>query len=92
LGKKLYIALADAACRIPAAVSKTDQIAAPFWYTVETGVNVPLRRANRRYHPMGDKRANKDKQSKRRVKAVATAQTEAAKAVTLTRLVERKKK
>tara|TARA_R110000850_G_scaffold4626_13_gene20554 strand:- start:644 stop:769 length:126 start_codon:yes stop_codon:yes gene_type:complete len=41
---------------------------------------------------MGDKRANKDKQAKRRVKAATTAQTEAAKAVTLTGLVERKKK
>lgn len=41
---------------------------------------------------MGDKRANKDKQAKRRVKAATTAQTEAAKAATLTGLVERKKK
>jgi hypothetical protein len=41
---------------------------------------------------MGDKRANKDKQAKRRVKAVTTAQIEAAKAATLTGLVERKKK
>jgi|AntRauTorckE5430_2_1112549.scaffolds.fasta_scaffold25639_2 hypothetical protein len=41
---------------------------------------------------MGDKRANKDKQAKRRVKAVTTAQKAAEKAATLTGLVERKKK
>lgn len=44
-----------------------------------------------RYTTMGDKRANKDKQAKRRVKAVSTAQAAAAKATTLTSLVERKK-
>ena len=40
---------------------------------------------------MGDKRANKDKQAKRRVKAVTTAQAAAVKAARLTALVERKK-
>jgi len=40
---------------------------------------------------MGDKRANKEKQAKRRVKAVTIAEKAAAKAMTLTRLVERKK-
>ena len=40
---------------------------------------------------MGDKRANKDKQAKRRVKEVAKAQTAAFKAASLTALVERKK-
>ena len=40
---------------------------------------------------MGDKRANKEKQAKRRVKAVTKAEKAAAKAMTLTGLVERKK-
>lgn len=38
---------------------------------------------------MGDKRANKDKQAKRRVKAATKA--EAVKVTTLTAMVERKK-
>lgn len=41
---------------------------------------------------MGDKRANKDKQAKRRVKAVNKAQNDAVKAASLTAMVERKKK
>lgn len=42
---------------------------------------------------MGDKRANKEKQAKRRVKAVTSAEkaAAAAKVTTLTGLVERKK-
>ena len=41
---------------------------------------------------MGDKSANKDKQAKRRVKAVNKAQNDAVKAASLTAMVERKKK
>lgn len=55
------------------------------------GGDVPLPPPFDRFTTMGDKRANKDKQAKRRVKAVATAQSAAAKAATLTALVERKK-
>ncbi|WP_298858044.1 hypothetical protein [uncultured Sulfitobacter sp.] len=40
---------------------------------------------------MGDKRANKEKQAKRRVKAATTAEKAAAKAMTPAGLVERKK-
>jgi hypothetical protein len=46
----------------------------------------------RRFTTMGDKRANKDKQAKRRVKAVNKAQNDAVKAASLTAMVERKKK
>lgn len=75
------------------ALSKTDQIPVRFFKSLISGadeVSVPL--TFRRFKTMGDKRANKDKQAKRRVKAVATAQNEAAKAASLTAMVERKKK
>jgi len=64
-----------------------------FRRTLKTGADVvSVPSTVKRSTTMGDKRSNKDKQAKRRVKAVATAQMEAAKVVTLTGLVERKKK